>query len=329
MIITRVPLRITLGGGGTDLPSYYSRFGGFVVGAAIDKYVYIYVNRPAADDLVRARYSRLEEVKTPAEIQHDLLRPALQIMDVQRSVEVASMADIPAGTGMGSSSAYLVGVLLALYELKHERVPRQALAELACHVEIDLAGHSVGKQDHYLATFGGLTCLEISTDGQVRVSPLNVSQTTVDEVRQRVLLFFTGIRREADRILSEQRRDTETAADVVIESLHRTKEIGYEVREVLERGDADEFGVLLHRHWINKKRRSSLISDGQIEKWYAHAQDAGAIGGKLVGAGGGGFLMFYCPIDKRASVRQVMAAEGLREMRYEFDFDGAKVLVNL
>lgn len=329
MIFTRAPLRLTLGGGGTDLPSYYSRFGGFVVGSAIDKYVYIYVNRPAADDLVRVKYSRFEEVSTPSEVQHDLVRPVLEMLDVRQNVEIASMADVPAGTGLGSSASYLVAVLLGLYELKRERIPTHALAETACHVEIELAGHPVGKQDHYMAAFGGITCLEISREGDVRVSPLNVTQTTADEIRQRVLLYFTGIRREANVILGEQRRDTENSQDMVLDSLHRTKEMGYRIREVLEAGSVDEFGHLLHEHWLNKKRRSALISDGRIDRWYEIARATGAIGGKVIGAGGGGFLMLYCPPERKADVRRALASEGLREMRYDFDHDGAKVLVNL
>lgn len=329
MILTRSPLRLTLGGGGTDLPSYYRKHGGFVVGAALDKYVYIYINRPAADDLLRVKYSKYEEVSRPEDIQHDLVRHALLLLDIRKNLEIASMAEVPAGTGLGSSASYLVGVLIGLYELKRERIPIQALAEFACHVEMDLAGHPVGKQDHYLATFGGITCLEIDTDGKVRVSPLNISQTTAKDLRRRVLLFFTGMTRKADAILADQSAQTERGDAAVIDSLHRTKELGYRSKEALERSELDVFGALLHEHWENKKKRSGQISDPRIDKWYALARDKGALGGKVIGAGGGGFLMVYAPTERREAVRTALVAEGLHEMPYNFDFEGAKVLVNL
>lgn len=328
MILTRSPLRISLGGGGTDLPSYYREHGGFVVSAAIDKYVYIYVNRPAADDLVRVKYSKYEEVREPEEIQHDLVRHALIELGIRKNLEIASMAEVPAGTGLGSSATYLVGVLVGLFELKSEKVPVQALAELACRIEMDLAGHPVGKHDHYLAAFGGITCLEIDRDGRVHVSPLDIARSTVDEFRTHVALFFTGQTRKADTILESQRADTERKDSAVVESLHRTKEMGRQIKECLKAGDLDRFGELLHAHWENKKRRSASISDERIDRWYDLARAAGASGGKIVGAGGGGFLMLYCPGSTKAAVSRALAAEGLREMPYNFDYEGAKVLVS-
>jgi D-glycero-alpha-D-manno-heptose-7-phosphate kinase len=328
MILARAPMRITLGGGGTDLPSYYSQHGGFIISAAIDKYIYIYVNRPAADDLVRIKYSRYEEVTDADQVQHDLVRPALKLLGINNNVEIVSMADVPAGTGLGSSSTYLVALLTALYELKRERTPTQALAEFACKVEMDMAGHPVGKQDHYMAAFGGITCLQIDRNGRVHVSPLDISMTTTEDLRSRVLLFFTGISRSANHILAEQQRDTLKGDQTVTDSMHLTKEIGYRVKEALESGDLEKFGHLLHEHWENKKRRSAAISTGQIDRWYSLAREGGALGGKVIGAGGGGFLLLYCPIRKKGAVRKVLAAEGLREMPYNFDFHGAKVLVN-
>ncbi len=328
MILARAPMRIVLGGGGTDLPSYYSRYGGSVLSVAIDKYLYIYVNRPAADGLIRVKYSSYEEVTEPDQVQHDLVRPALKLLGIDNNVEIVSMADVPAGTGLGSSSTYLVCLLTALYELKRERVPTQALAEFACHVEMDLAGHPVGKQDHYLAAFGGFTCLDIDRDGRVHVSPLNISITTIEGLRSCVLLFFTGIRRNASDILQLQRQDTEAGDSTVLDSLHRTKELGYRIKETLEQGNLDQFGHLLHEHWENKKRRSDKISNPRVDHWYSVAREAGALGGKIIGAGGGGFLMLYCPNGEKASLRRALAAEGLREMSYDFDFQGAKVLVN-
>jgi D-glycero-alpha-D-manno-heptose-7-phosphate kinase len=328
MILARAPMRISLGGGGTDLPSYYSRYGGFILSAAINKYVYIYVNRPSADDYIRVKYSRYEEVQRVDEIQHDLVRPALELLNVNGSIEIVSMADVPGGTGLGSSGTYLVALLTALFELKREKVPTQALAELACHIEMDLAGHPVGKHDHYLAAFGGITCLDIQRDGKVTVTPLDISITTTEELRNRVLLFFTGITRRSQDILQEQKRDTEAEDPVVVDSLHRTKELGYRIKEALEHCDLDRFGLLLDEHWQNKKRRSGKISDPRIDRWYEIAKENGALGGKIIGAGGGGFLMLYCPNETKVAVRRAMAAEGLREMPYDFDFEGAKVLVN-
>src|SRR5712691_11546078 len=328
MIFSRAPLRISLGGGGTDLPSYASRYGGFVLSAAIDKYVYIYVNRPAADTLLRVKYSRYEQTASVDEIQHDLVRPALKLLKIEDNLEIASMADIPDGTGMGSSGSYLVALLTALYELKKEKVPAQTLAELAAHIEIELAGHPVGKHDHYLAAFGNFTCLEIDRSGQVRVGSLNISNATIEELRSNVLLFYTGMVRRSGDVLADQKRDTEQGNASVIESLHHTKDLGYRVREALEEGDPDRFGLLLDEHWTNKKRRSGKISHPAIDRWYEIARGQGALGGKVIGAGGGGFLMLYSTSACMAAVRGALGAEGLREMPFSFDGEGAKVLVN-
>lgn len=329
MILSRAPLRIALGGGGTDLPSYYESHGGFVISAAIDKYVYICLNRPAADDLIRVKYSRYEEVSAPDQLEHDLVRPTLIELGVAGNIEITSMADVPAGTGLGSSSTYLVALLAGLHELSRKRVPTQALAEQACHIEMDLAGHPVGKQDHYMAAFGGITCLEIEPDGKVTVTPLDISATTSEVLQGNLLLFFTGTTREANTILSEQKRDTASAKANVVDSLHRAKELGYLVKEALEDDRPDEFGAIMHEHWENKKRRSNLVSNPDVDRWYAMARDRGALGGKLVGAGGGGFLLLYCVGSARMAVREALASEGLREMPFMFDYEGAKVMLNI
>jgi D-glycero-alpha-D-manno-heptose-7-phosphate kinase len=239
------------------------------------------------------------------------------------------MADVPAGTGLGSSATYLVALLTGLHELKRERIPTHALAEEACHIEMDLAGHAVGKHDHYLAAFGGITCLEIERDGRVAVTPLDITRSAADELRHNVLLFFTGITRSANTILAEQKRDTTAARSDVVESLHRTKELGRQVKAALEAGRVDEFGLILHEHWENKKRRSALISNPDVDRWYSIARECGALGGKIVGAGGGGFLLLYCAGPAKAAVREALAREGLREMPYAFDYDGAKVMLNV
>jgi D-glycero-alpha-D-manno-heptose-7-phosphate kinase len=329
MILSRAPCRLPLGGGGTDLPSYYQQNGGFILSAAINKYLYIYVNRPAADRFIRLKYSRYEQVRTPDEIEHDLVRPALKQLQLNGSLEIASMADVPAGTGLGSSGTYLVALLAALHELKREKVPCQELAEEACHIEMELAGHPVGKHDHYIAACGGLTCMEIGTDGRVQASALEVSLTTLEELRNSVLLFYTGILRSSGDILAAQQQDTQRGDVAVVDSLHRTKELGYRIKELLEQGDVDRLGLLLDEHWQNKKRRSAKISNASIDAWYQLARENGALGGKIMGAGGGGFFMFHCPNNHKSQLRRVLGQAGLQEMPYDLDFDGAKVLVNL
>lgn len=326
MILARAPFRITLGGGGTDLPSYYRRYGGFVLSAAIDKYLYIGVNRPPADDLIRVKYSRSEEVDDLSQIKHDLVRPALQQLGVTSNIEIVSLADVPAGTGLGSSSAYLVALLTALYELKRQRVPARDVAENAFRIEAELAGHPVGKQDHYLAALGGITCLEIAPDGSVEATPLKIPSRIAEKLRSRLLLFFTNVSRGANTILETQRTQTESGVDDVVESLHETKRIGLEIRDALVRGAVEDIGVLMDEHWQVKKLRSASISSGGIDRWYDRARDAGALGGKIVGAGGGGFLMVFCPPHATMDVRRELAQEGLTEMAYEFEWEGAKVL---
>jgi D-glycero-alpha-D-manno-heptose-7-phosphate kinase len=328
MIVTRAPLRIPLGGGGTDLPSYYSKYGGFVLSAAINKYVYIGLNRPQVDDLIRVKYSKSETVRTVDEIHHELVREALRLTGVERGIEIVSMADVPAGTGMGSSGSFLVALLRALHAFKREHVPPLQLAEEACRIEIDMVGSPVGKQDQYIAAFGGITCFEIDREGVVTVNPIRMSAHQLDELRNSLLLFYTGMERRALDILEDQKRDTMQSKEEVVESLRRTKELGLEIKEALEAGDLNRFGELMDVHWQNKKRRSTKISDPRIDRWYEVARDNGALGGKLIGAGGGGFLLFYCPNAHKGQLRRTMAAEGLREMPFEFDFEGAKVLVD-
>jgi D-glycero-alpha-D-manno-heptose-7-phosphate kinase len=328
MIVTRAPLRIPLGGGGTDLPSYYSKYGGFVLSAAINKYVYISLNRPQVDDLIRVKYSKSETVRAVDEIRHELVREALRLTGVERGIEIVSMADVPAGTGMGSSGSFLVALLRALHAFKREHVPPLQLAEEACRIEIDMVGSPVGKQDQYIAAFGGITCFDIDREGVVTVNPIRMSAHQLDELRNSLLLFYTGIERRALDILEDQKRDTMQSKEEVVESLHRTKELGLEIKEALEAGDLDRFGELMDVHWQNKKRRSTKISDPRIDRWYEVARDNGALGGKLIGAGGGGFFLFYCPNAHKGQLRRAMAEEGLREMAFEFDFEGAKVLVD-
>jgi D-glycero-alpha-D-manno-heptose-7-phosphate kinase len=329
LITTRAPLRIPLGGGGTDLPSYYGEHGGFILSAGIDKYVYIQVNTLKVEDFIRVKYSSTERVDHPRQIQHPLLRESLLHAHIDGGLEISAMADIPGRTGMGSSGAFTVALLAALHAYKREQVPIQELAEEAHYVEAGRARQPAGKHDHYLAAFGGLTCLEIDRSGKVEVSPLEISLHTSEELRNSMLLFFTGIERESFDILSQQEKDTKRGDPQVIDSLHEVKRIGYAVKTALEEGDLNRFGTLLDEHWQMKKRRSSKMSSPDIDRWYAAARQAGALGGKLLGAGGGGFLMFFCPAEHRWQLRERMAQEGLREMNFQFDMEGVKVLMNV
>ncbi len=329
MILTRAPLRISLGGGGTDLPSYYRQFGGFVLSAAINKYVYINLNRPPVDDLIRVKYSKSETVADIDEIQHSLVREALRLTGVDKGIEISSMADVPAGTGLGSSGSFLVSLLTALYAFKRQHISVHELAETSCHIEMDIVGQPVGKQDQYLAAFGGVTCVDIDRDGTATVSPLKISSHNLAELRNNTLLFYTGVQRRDSAILAQQETETIQGKPQVLESLHTTREIGCQIKAALEQGDLDCFGRLLDKHWQVKKKRSGEISSSDVDRWYAKALHNGALGGKIMGAGGGGFFMLYCPNGRKLDVRQAMAEEGLRELTYDFDFQGAKVLVNL
>jgi D-glycero-alpha-D-manno-heptose-7-phosphate kinase len=324
VLISRTPLRISLGGGGTDLPSYYSRRGGFVVSAAIDRYVYIAINRTFTDDYF-LKYSALERVKAVDEIQHPIIQNALQLHPVGPGLEIVSVADIPAGTGLGSSGSFTVGLLRALHGFKREPVTHGDLAEEAAHIEIDLLQEPAGKQDQYIASFGGLTCFEFREDGSVHVSPLSISTATMHDLDEHLLMFFTGYSRSASKLLGEQRRKTESDDAEMIANLDRIKHIGHETCSALEAGDTGRFAELMHEHWLHKKERSPGMSNEELNGWYDLAIENGALGGKLVGAGGGGFLLFYTREQTR--LRQAMSAAGLTEVRFSFDHDGCALIV--
>jgi D-glycero-alpha-D-manno-heptose-7-phosphate kinase len=328
MIITRTPFRFTLGGGGTDLPAYYSRHGGFIFAAGIDKYMFINVNRPIVDDLIRLKYSKSETVSNRDDLQHDLAREAIRMMGIENAIEVVSMADVPAGTGLGSSSCYTVGLLHALHTLKREYVSLQDLAEEACGLEIDVLKKPIGKQDQYMAAFGGLTVMDIEQDGSVHVHKAEVSQATIDDLNRNLLMFYTNTSRSADEILSEQSRGASGGNGNVVESMHHMKDLGYQILAAVECGNITEVGLLFDRHWQHKKRISKKMSNQRLDEIYEIAKESGALGGKITGAGGGGFFLFYVEQDQE-KFRQVMHRLGLREMRYAFDFEGSKVLVNL
>ncbi|MDO8728314.1 MAG: galactokinase [bacterium] len=327
MIVTQTPFRVTLGGGGTDLPSYYEKYGGFIFSAGIDKYMYVNVNRPAVDDLIRLKYSESEEVKTVDEVRHHVAKEALRYTGIEKNIEITSLADISAGTGLGSSSCYAVGLLNALHTLKREHTSLEAMAEEDFKIEAEVLKRPIGKQDPYLAAFGGLTVLDIGKDGTVKVRKANVSMEIADELNQNLLVFFTGQTRNADVILTEQIKAVAENNKEVVESMHYIKELGYEILEAVESGNLDEVGKKFHAHWQHKKKISSKMTNSAFDKIYEIALGNGALGGKISGAGGGGFFTFYVPKNQRV-FREAMRGFGMREMRYHFDFEGSKVLVD-
>ena len=328
MIMTRTPVRIPLGGGGTDLPSYSSKHGGFLISATIDKYTFITLNRRKLDRIIRASYSQTEIVETVDQLKHPLVREALRLTGMDGGLEITSIGDVTGGSGLGSSGSFLVGLLNGLHTLKREHVSCETLAEEACKIEMDILKEPVGKHDQYLAAYGGICCLDIDRTGHVSTFEAKIADDVLEEFENNVVLFYTGIVRQASDILAEQNNASNKNEAQVIDSLHRIKEIGLEIKGALEEGDLRRFGELLDEHWNTKKRLSEKISQHQINRWYEIAKDNGALGGKIMGAGGGGFFMFYCHGGK-AKLRQAMAQEGLVEMRFRFDFEGSKILVNL
>ena len=327
MIITRSPFRIPLGGGGTDLPSYYQNHGGFVFSAGIDKYMVICVNQPIVDDLVRMKYSESEVVDSTDQVKHELAREAFRFLGIKNAVEVVSMADVPAGTGLGSSSCYLVALLNALHTLKRDFIPLQDLAEEACHIELEILKKPIGKQDQYLAAFGGLTSLEIDRSGKVTVSNLCISRGIVDDLEKNMLVFYTGLSRNSLDILTGQSQAAQQGNKIVVGSLDQIKEIGYQIREAIQKGNLTDFGLLMDKHWQLKKKLSHKVSNARLDEIYDTAKKNGALGGKITGAGGGGFFVFYCE-SNTSKLREAMGRCGLREMRYRFDFEGTKVISN-
>jgi len=325
VIIARSPLRITLGGGGTDLPSYYRRYEGFSIAAAIDKYVYVTVMRPFTEG-IHLKYSSLENVERVDQVRHPVIREVLALERLRTpQIEITTLADIPAGTGLGSSGSFTTALLKAVRAHRHRLLHPQELAELACRVEIERLGEPVGKQDQYIAAYGGLTCLTFHKDDRVAAEPLRVSMETIYELEDNLLLFFTGFSRSAGGILRDQHERSEAGEQLMLENLHYVKELGYRSRTALESGNLREFGELMQEHWEHKRRRSHGMSNGQIDEWYELARRSGAVGGKLVGAGGGGFLMFYA--TERNRLRRAMANAGLQEVRFRFDFEGTKVVL--
>ena len=315
MIIARSPLRISLGGGGTDLPSYYREHGGFLIAAAIDRYVYITLHQTFVPDLI-VKYSRLERVASADELQHPIIREALRLVGIDgHYLEMTSMADIPAGTGLGSSGSFTTALLKALHAYKKNLMHPREVAEQACQIEIERLGEPIGKQDQYIAAYGGVTCFEFRPDEHVEAWPLKCDTETLYNLEDNLLLFFTGYSRSASAILRQQ-------DDL---SRRKDKDMGYQSCEALEQGDLRRFAGIMNTHWTWKKRRSGSMSNGEIDGWYDLGMRNGALGGKLIGAGGGGFLLFYA--EDKTRLRHALTVTTLREVRFRFDFEGTRVLV--
>jgi len=325
MIITRSPLRICLGGGGTDLPSYYKQYGGFLIAAAIDKYVYITVHNNFDSNLI-VKYSKLERVTDAKYLEHPILREAFKLLEMDgHSIELTSLADIPAGTGLGSSGSFTTALLKALHSYKKNFIHPAELAEQACEIELNRLNEPIGKQDQYISAFGGITCFEFLPNGEVKAWPLKISEETIHGLKENLLLFFTGYSRSASSVLVEQDKKSKNADVIMLENLHQVKELGYKSQQALESGDLNEFARLMNVHWEQKKQRSNNMSNDQINKWHDLAMANGAIGGKLIGAGGGGFLMFYA--DDKTRLRLAMKQAGLEEVHFQFDFEGTKRII--
>ena len=325
MIIGRSPLRITLGGGGTDLPSYYRKYGGFLIAGAINQYVYTTIHQTYADEML-IRYSQIERAQSVVDIHHPIIREALFLTGVTGpNIEITSIADQPAGTGLGSSGSFTTCLLKVLHKYKKCQIAPQQLAEMACHIELNLLKEPIGKQDQYIAAFGGVTIFEFgSDDDNVKIRPLDVNEDILNQLEENLIMFSTGFHRAASKVLKEQDDKSKVADPEMINNLHYVKELGYRSLDALESGDLVKFGHLMNEHWEHKKKRSGLMSNQEIDTWYDLALNNGAVGGKLIGAGGGGFLMFYT--EEKNRLRKAMKAAGLKELEIRFDYEGTKIL---
>ena len=325
MIIARSPLRITLGGGGTDLPSYYQKNEGFLISAAIDKYVYVAIHKNFIEE-IRVKYSKEEIVKTIGEIEHPIVREAMKNIKLDNPfVEIVSIADIPSGTGLGSSGSFTTALLKALYEYKGEFISTKDLAEKACDIEINRLKEPVGKQDQYIAAYGGLNCMTFHKDGYVDVEPLNISNETLYNLEDNLILYFTGMERTAAEILKVQDDKTKSQDADMKRNLDNIKEMGYLSKKAFETGNLAEFADIMNVHWEYKKKRATSMTNEKIDEWYEYARKNGALGGKLIGAGGGGFLMFYS--EETSRLRKAMSTIGLEEVRFKFESVGTKTIL--
>jgi len=327
MIVSRAPVRFSLGGGGTDLPSYSREHGGFVVAAAVDKFVNVCVARRFQNN-IRLAYSESEIVDNTSLIKHRIFKAALEMMGIERGLELHSLADVPANTGLGSSSSFTVSLLNGLHAFKREFVPADQLADEACKLEIDILKEPIGKQDQYIAAFGGISALTFHPSGEVDVERLPLKDEVIDELEANLIIYYSGVERSASAVLKEQAKTIVENRDAAVQRMHRIKALGHETKRILLAGDIDVYGEMLHEHWTNKRKLASNMADSAIDEHYDAARGAGAIGGKLMGAGGGGFFMFYVRAGDRRRVHDVLHARGLRPMRFRFDFDGARIMAN-
>jgi D-glycero-alpha-D-manno-heptose-7-phosphate kinase len=324
MIITRSPLRISIGGGGTDLPSYYRQRGGFLIAMALQKHVYVSLHQ-RFDPGYLLKYSSIEHGTDLNEIRHPIIREALKLMRVSDvDIEITSVADVPAGTGLGSSSSFTTALVRAIGVLQRRHMDAHSIAQLACEIELGRLGEPIGKQDQYAAAFGGLTAYRFNEDDSVEVETLDLSNQTYDDLENNTVMFFTGVTRSAGDILKQQDEKSKQMDADMLANLDRVRELGFRTRDAFINGNLDVWGEIMLEHWQAKKRRSSAMSNPQIDEWYDLALKNGAVGGKLVGAGGGGFLLFYAKNPNQ--LRQAMAEAGLKPLPIRMDVEGTKVL---
>lgn len=323
MLISKSPLRISLGGGGTDLPSYYKKYGGFLISATINKHIYISIAETFNKKFI-IKYSSFEEVNQITKIKHPLFREILKIMEIKTPLNISSHADIPSGTGMGSSGCFAVTLINALSSYQGKNLSKKKIAELACHIEIDKLKEPVGKQDQYTAVFGGLNSYEFKQNGRVLIKKINVSKKRIQKLKNNLIIFFTGYSRSSYKILKKQDETTRTLDKSMLNNLHKIKEFGLQSKKILENGNLNDLGRIMHEHWEYKKERSQFMTNNKIDNLYSIARKNGALGGKLIGAGGGGFLMFYS--ENVNLIEKKFLNLGIKKMDFDFDFEGTKIL---
>lgn len=323
MIVSRTPLRISFAGGGSDLPAFYQEEPGAVVSTAINKYIYITVNRKF-DREIRASYSITEMVDRVSDLQHELIREALTMLSLHGGIEITSISDVPSrGTGLGSSSTYTVGLLHALYAYVGRHVGAERLGREACDIEITRCAKPIGKQDQYIAAYGGLQFIQFNPDESVWVDPIICGAHTRRRLQERLLMLYTGMTRSANDVLHEQRANTEQRSDARLR-LRRMTQLAHDLRAALNRDDLDAFGEILHEGWTLKRNLATSISNSRIDEWYALARRYGATGGKILGAGGGGFLLLYAPVERHEDI--IAALPELRRMPFHFEPQGSKII---
>lgn len=323
MIITQTPLRISLFGGGTDFPDYYLNHGGCVLSTAIDKYIYVIIKK-RFDSKIRVGYTKTEMVDSVDEIKHELIREALKITGITQGVEISTMADIPSqGSGLGSSSSVTVGTLHAMYAYNDRLPTKNKLSLDSCSIEIDILKSPIGKQDQYIAAWGGFKFIEFKKDGYIIVNPVLIDDGILNELNKNLMLFYTGITRKTNNILKDQKRGTQKNLDI----LGKMKQMVHDTIKNLAHGrDPDHIGYMMHENWQLKKQLSDKISNLELDDIYYIARKYGALGGKILGAGGGGFFLLYCPQEKQQSVRHALSP--LQELPFNINADGTKVIFN-